>query len=149
MKQGILERSEGVPKFERLTVGDVMHQGVVTCPTETPLRAVARMMTGHRIHAVVVFDEESDDVSGPGLWGVVSDPDLISAANAGEIEDRTAGGTAVTPVVMIERSDTLGHAAQLMSEHQITHLLVVDPRTERPVGILSTLDLARALTDAG
>jgi CBS domain-containing protein len=87
-------------------------------------------------------------VGGSRLWGVVSDLDLVKAANAGEIGDRTAGGTAITPVVMVERDDTLAHAAQLMSEHEITHLVVVDPRTERPVGVLSTLDLAGALTDA-
>jgi CBS domain-containing protein len=148
MKQGMLERSKGVPKFERLSVVDVMHPGIVTCPTETPLSAVARMMAGHRIHAVVVFDEESDDIGGAELWGVVSDLDLVKAASAGEIEDRTAGGTAVTPIVMVDEYDTVAHAAQLMSEHEIAHLIVVDPRTERPVGVLSTLDVACVLADA-
>jgi len=147
MKQGMLERSKGIPRFERLSVTDVMHPGVVTCPTETPLVAVARMMTGHRIHAVVVFNEESDDVAGDELWGVVSDLDLVKAASAGVIDDRTAGGTAVTPIVMVEEHEPLACAAQLMSEHEITHLVVVDPKTERPVGIVSTLDVARALAD--
>lgn len=146
MKQGMVERSKGVSSFERLTVADAMHSGIVTCPTETPLRSVARMMAGHRIHAVVVFDEESDGLGGAELWGVVSDLDLVKAASADEIEERTAGSTAVTPVVMVERDDTLEHAAQLMSEHEITHLVVVDPRTERPIGVLSTLDMARALS---
>src|SRR5512132_1624799 len=109
MKQGMLERSKGVPRFERLTVPDVMHPGVVACPTETPLVSVARMMTGHRIHAVVVFNEESDDVAGVKLWGVVSDLDLVKAASAGVIDDRTAGGTAVTPIVIVEEHDTLVH----------------------------------------
>lgn len=149
MTHGMLQRNTAVPRFERLTVEDAMHAGVVTCPTDAPLRAVARMMTAHRIHAVVVFDEASDDVAGAALWGVVSDLDLVKAANAGDIDERTAGGTAVTPIVLVEREDTLAHAAQLMSEHEITHLVVVDPRTGRPAGVLSTLDLARALVDAG
>ena len=78
MKHGMLERGKGVRRFDGLAVVDAMHPGVVTCPTETPLRAVARMMAGHRIHAVVVFDEESDEVGGAELWGVVSDLDLVN-----------------------------------------------------------------------
>ena len=63
----------------------------------------------------------------------------------GELEDRSAGGTAVTPVLTIAADDTLLRAAQLMSEHDVTHLVVVDRGATRPVGILSTLDIARAL----
>lgn len=134
--------------FDGLPVADVMHRGVVTCPTGTPLRSVARMMADRRIHAVVVFDEESDDGADTALWGVVSDLDLVKAANAGEIDDRTAGGTAATPIVLVEPRDTLTHAAQLIAEHETGHLLVVDPTTKRPVAVLSTLDVARALADA-
>jgi CBS domain-containing protein len=136
MNQQITERQA----FETVAVGHAMHRGVLTCPIDTPLSAVAHMMAGQRIHAVVVFDEASDDLGDTRLWGVVSDLDLVKAASAGGIEDRTAGGTAVTPIVMVEERDTLAHAAQLMSEHEITHLVVVDPATERPVGIISTLD---------
>jgi hypothetical protein len=32
-----------------------------------------------------------------------------------------------------------------MSEHQTAHAVVVDPVTRRPIGILSTLDVARFL----
>ena len=145
MKQATIDRRQAEPRLDRLAVTDAMHAGVETCPTHTPLRSVARMMAGFRIHAVVVFDEESDDSGDAELWGVVSDLDLVKAASAGEIADRTAGGTAVTPIVMVDRGETLAHAVQLMSEHEITHLVVVDPKTERPVGILSTLDVARAL----
>jgi CBS domain-containing protein len=125
--------------LDQLMVADAMHTGVVTCPLETPLRDVARMMGVHRIHAVVVFGE------GPELWGVVSDLDLVQAAAAGDFEARTAGGIAVTPLLMVESVDTLTHAAQLMSEHQVAHLIVVEPTSGRPIGMLSTLDLARKL----
>jgi CBS domain-containing protein len=145
MKEGTLERTRQLPRFELLNVADAMHSGVVTCPIDTPLPVVARLMAAHRIHAVVVFNDESDDIGGAELWGVVSDLDLVKAAHAGEIEDRTAGETAVTPIVMVDVHDTVAHAAQLMSEHEITHLVVVDAETERPVGVLSTLDLARTL----
>ncbi len=145
MSQQMLESSQVGTSLAQVTVGEAMHPGVVTCPLETPLRTVARMMAGYRIHAIVVFGEESDDVAGAELWGVVSDLDLVNAATADELEERTAGGTAVTPIVKVETHDSLAHAAQLMSEHEITHLVVTEPSSARPVGILSTLDVARVL----
>jgi CBS domain-containing protein len=149
MSQQMLESGTFGPSLEQITVSEAMHPGVVTCPRETPLRAVARMMSIYRIHAVVVFGEEPDDVGAAELWGVVSDLDLVNAASAGELEDRTAGGTAVTPIVMVDSHDTLAHAAQLMSEHEVTHLVVAHPDSGRPIGIVSTLDLARVLAGAG
>jgi CBS domain-containing protein len=32
-----------------------------------------------------------------------------------------------------------------MTESGVSHLAVVDPRTRRPVGVVSTLDIARAV----
>ena len=148
MNQRMLGASTAGPSLEQLTVAYAMHPGVVTCPLETPLPTVARMMAMYRIHAVIVFSEESDDTSGAQLWGVVSDLDLVKAASAGDFADRTAGGTAVTPVVTVERDDPLGRAAQLLSEHEITHLVVVDPELTRPIGVLSTLDVARVLAES-
>jgi CBS domain-containing protein len=131
--------------LDQIPVAEAMHPGVLTCPLETSLRDVARMMSLYRIHAVVAYGEDGDDVDGPGLWGVVSDLDLVQAAVAGRLEDLTARGTAVTPAITIRPEDTLQQAAQVMTQHDVTHLVVVDDKGKRPVGVISTLDLARAL----
>ena len=144
MTELMLER--GAPRdLTEITVAEAMHPGVVTCPLETSLRDVARMMALYRIHAVVAYGEDNDDVEGPGLWGVVSDLDLVRAAVPGRLEDLSARGTAVTPALTIGPDDTLQHAAQLMSEHDLTHLVVVEPERKTPLGVLSTLDVARSL----
>jgi CBS domain-containing protein len=145
MSELMLERSTGRRGLAEIEVSEAMHPGVLTCPLETSLRDVARMMSLYRIHAVVAYGEDSDDVDGPGLWVVVSDLDLVQATIGGELEERTAGATAVTPALTIAAEDTLQHAAQLMSEHELTHLIVVARGSKRPVGVLSTLDIARAL----
>jgi CBS domain-containing protein len=126
-------------------VGDVMHRGVVSCPRWTPLRGVAELMASHRIHCVVVSDygEEADEDH--GLFGIVSDRDIAEAIAAQAIEGRDAGGTAATPLLTVFADDELGHAAQLLAEHGISHLVVLDRGTTRPVGVLSTLDLAAAI----
>jgi CBS domain-containing protein len=145
MSELMLERGTGKRGLAEIEVSEAMHPGVLTCPLETSLRDVARMMALYRIHAVVAYGEDSDDVDGPGLWGVVSDLDLVQATVGGELEDHTAGGTAVTPALTIAAEDTLQHAAQLMSEHELTHLVVVARGSKRPIGVLSTLDIARVL----
>jgi CBS domain-containing protein len=51
----------------------------------------------------------------------------------------------VTPILTVTTEDALEHAATLMVEHSLSHLSVVDPETRQPVGVLSTIDLARVV----
>jgi CBS domain-containing protein len=84
-----------------------------------------------------------DSVHGERLtWGVVSDTDLLRAARAG-IEDLTVVEITATEPVTVEPSLPLVDALRLMDEHETTHLIVAD--RGRPVGILSTLDIAGVL----
>lgn len=128
---------------ESLTVADVMTTGIIHCTPETPLCAVASLMAENRVHAVFVFDYGLEDDETVELWGLVTDLDLVAALPV--IDERTAGDTAVTPLLTVSLDERLGRAAQLISESGNTHLCVVDSRTGRPTGVLSTLDVARAV----
>jgi CBS domain-containing protein len=130
-----------------IPVSEAMHPGTLTCPPETPLRAVARMMAAYRVHCVFVLTDAEDADSERALWRVVSDRDLAAAAG-GDLDERTAGGTAATPLVSVSPGETLRGAAQLMAESETAHLVVVDPVSGRPIGVLSTLDLARTIAEA-
>jgi CBS domain-containing protein len=120
-------------------VADVMREGIYTCQPSATLREVARTMADRRIHCVVVTGLADREA-----WGVVSDLDVVRAAGA-DLNDVTAGEAASGEAVTVAASATLGEAAQLMAEHEAAHLLVVLPATGRPIGVISTLDLARAL----
>ena len=128
-----------------LTVAAVMSRGLVRCPRDAPLRAVAALMTDARVHCVVVIDDPSDRRS---LWGVVSDLDLIAAATVRSLDQQEAGGSAMKPAVTIGPHEPLASAAGLMTKHGVSHLVVVDPVRERPLGVISTLDVAGALAAA-
>jgi CBS domain-containing protein len=123
-------------------VADVMHWGLVSCSADARLDEVAALMTAERVHCVVVLDDPSDDAS---LWGVISDLDLIAAACVRPLAEQEAGGSALRPAVTIPPAETLDVAAQTMTRAGVAHLVVVDPVGRRPVGVLSTLDLAGAL----
>jgi len=131
--------------LQQTPVIKAMHTGVLSCPPNASLRTVAELLAAHGVHAVVVDGRSSvSDTDAP--WGVISALDLVGAALAGELDEQTAGASAATPVVMIATTDTLERAAQLMTEHGVTHLVVVDAETMHPVGVLSTLDIAGALS---
>jgi CBS domain-containing protein len=78
--------------------------------------------------------------------GVVSDLDLVAAAFVRDLDGQAAGASAAPPVVTVAAEETVERAAQLMTEHATAHLVVVDSRRGRPMGVLSTLDVAAALS---
>jgi CBS domain-containing protein len=130
------------PRISALLVVDVMHEGVFTCEREAPLSEVAATMADELVHCVVV--ESGSGEAGPP-WGIVSDLDLVAAAIVRDLDDQSAGGSAGTPVVTVSPGETLERAAQLMTEHNTSHLIVVEPKQQRPLGVLSTLDIAAGL----
>jgi CBS domain-containing protein len=130
------------PRLNHVRVADAMHAGIVTCAAETPLRDVARTLVEHHIHCVAVPGIEGTGVSS---WAIVSDLDVVGAAAAGGVDERTAGDIAAGEALAISDDDVLDRAVQLMSEHQVAHLVVVGAASGRPVGVLSTLDVAGLL----
>lgn len=142
----LIDKHHGIARatgsLRETRVGDVMHSGVPTCPPDAPLSDVARTMAASRVHCVIVTVDEQAEES---LWGVVSDLDLVAAATVRDVEEQTAAGTSASPILLIGPDDTLLRAAQMMTEYATAHLVVVDPGSGRPLGVLSTLDVARAL----
>ena len=127
------------PELAKATVLDAMRLGVVSCPPDAPLREVARILATYRIHAVVVAEIEGDRP-----WGIVSDQDLAAAAGR-DLEQLTARDLARSELVTVTPDESLSVAARLMAERGLAHLVVVQPHSGQPVGVLSTLDLAGVL----
>lgn len=132
--------------MEKTYVRDVMHYGVITCPSETPVDEALRLMTSNRIHALVVVD-------GPGyLAGIVSQTDLLRAWQDGSTYEKVIHGpvsSVMTQSVVSCMPDMeLGRAIKLLNRHHIHRLVVVEERNDGrfwPVGILSMTDLVRAM----
>jgi signal-transduction protein with cAMP-binding, CBS, and nucleotidyltransferase domain len=101
------------------------------------------VMADRRLHCVVVAHEPLEVGS---LWGIVSDVDLIAAACVRSLEEQSAAGSASTAAVLVSPHERLLDAAELMTRHGVSHLIVAE--AHRPVGVLSTLDLATAIADA-
>ena len=134
------------PAFADRLVSDVMHPGVMTCHSGSSLHEVARTLAAHGIHAVAVWGDEGEDSVGFG--GMISDLDLVSAVARGESLASSAVAVARRDVVSVRASAELSEGARLMVQHRTTHLIVLADDRDRPVGVLSALDITRTLVGA-
>jgi CBS domain-containing protein len=132
------------PDLGRLRVADAVHPGLISAAPDTPLRAVARMMATYRVHAILVAAHGEEALRDGRSWGVVSDTDLLRAAASANVDDQPARTIATAPALTASLEDDLARAAGAMIEEEVSHLIVVEPRSGRPIGVLST----RRATDA-
>jgi CBS domain-containing protein len=133
--------------YSDVTVSDVFHPGVVACPPDATMRDVAAALTANNIHCLVV----DGIVDGPGgerlVWLVLDDLDVagILADPAADLDAARAGDVGKAPAVTVAPEDPLPVAAKLMSDNGVTHLIVAGDGAGRPIGVISALDLARAV----
>ena len=136
--------------FER-PVSGVMRTDLATVRPETPLADVTRVLDERRISALPLVD-------GAGaIIGVISRKDLLHAGRlragahparraALSLPEWTALAIATRPARTCAPGTRLCDAARLLERHRIHRLFVVEG--DRPVGVISTLDLAAAVRDA-
>jgi CBS domain-containing protein len=118
-------------------VRDVMSEQPITLSNSTPIVEAARRMRAANVGAVII--EENGRPS-----GIVTDRDITIRAVA---DGRDPAQTAVSEIASKELTtlspdDDIDRAVQVMREKAIRRVLVVDPRTQAAVGILSLGDLA-------
>ena len=133
------------PSFEHARVADAMRPRVLTCEPQTTMVTVAQRMASEHVHAIVVLRETIDAEGAVGRrpWGIISDRDVLHCADV--IEDRVADDVAMGGVLLVHPDDRLTDVAERMLDQHTSHAIVVEPRTDRPVGVLSTLDIAGIL----
>ncbi|WP_435271134.1 CBS domain-containing protein [Streptomyces sp. 1222.5] len=116
-------------------VRDIMTSRLVTVEPRASVTSVAQKMRDEDIGIVLVT--EGDD-----LRGLVSDRDLVirALAEGGDPDDRTVASACSDDLVTITPDEDLDHAVELMREHSVRRLPVVEEG--HPVGIISLGDLA-------
>jgi predicted transcriptional regulator len=125
----------------RISVSDSMHTGILMTDPDTPLRLVARLMSDRRVHVVAVA--EDGQMRRP--LRMISTLDIAGAVAACTAGELTAGQVGQTELRAVLAGDSIETAAQLMTEHQVEHLVVIDPASGHAEGIISALDIAAAL----
>ena len=127
------------PAFADAKVDDAMRVGLVTCRPSASPKDAARMMAGYGIHCLIVADPATGGHSQP--LGMV---DALEVAR-GEADGRARIEEIATEPVTIDADAPLADAARAMAEQRISHLIAVQPGTDRPVGVISASDVAAVL----
>jgi predicted transcriptional regulator len=121
-----------------MLIKEIMSKPAVTCPTDSTLDAIARLMAEFDIGIVPVVGDDGR------LAGVVTDRDICMTAYAkdralSKIPVPTAMSKQVIACHMNDAVETIEH---LMADNQIRRVPVLDDHG-RPVGLVSLNDLAR------
>lgn len=115
-----------------------------SCGPEASLTFVEYTMAAHHLHAVVV--EGLGEIAGDRPWGIVSAADVTRAAGAGGrgSGEPNRGRSGRAPAMTIGPDEPLERTARVMTDHHLTHLAVVEAPNDRPMRIVSTLDVTQA-----
>lgn len=118
-----------------LQLSEVMTPNPVVLPAKATVLDAAREMQSSDIGDVLVLDGES-------VCGIITDRDLVVRALAEELDplNTRLADICTRDVVSLTPTDTVGDAVQLMREHAIRRLVVLDG--QKPVGVVSIGDLA-------
>ena len=118
-----------------MNIRDVMTPNPRTVSPSDSIQSAARIMREEDTGVVPVVD------NGRAI-GVVTDRDIVVRAVAeGDVPaERRVRDIATTPLVSVTPDTSTRDAAELMSEHQVRRLPVIE--NERLVGIVSLGDLA-------
>ena len=126
-----------------VTVGELMTPDPITVLESAMLSDSIRLMEEHEISGLPVVD--GDGV----LVGMISETDVVRARGTEHLWHRWPGlrvrHLMHSPVVTADAQMAMGEAAQVMERAHVHRLVVVDEDQVRPVGIISTSDLVRAL----
>jgi len=120
-------------------VRDVMSTPVLKVLPMVTVREGAQMMVERGVGSLVVVTETGS------LIGIVTKTDIIARVVArGLSPDEVRVGDIMTRnPIYIFADDSIERAVDVMSSHRIGHLPVLDPETNKPIGMLSKWDIVR------
>jgi CBS domain-containing protein len=123
-------------------VGDLMTADPVVADADAPAAEAERLMKTYRISGLpIVWDGE--------VVGVISQTDLVVARSSAMIsanwERMRVRHLMTSPAVTVRVGTPITRAAELMVSRHIHRLVVVDDE-DKPVGVLSALDLLTVWT---
>lgn len=126
-------------RLDRLTAHELMTPGVVMIDEDASLLEGLRAMVAHRKHAILVVGER-----GGAPLGWITDRGLLSHLD--ETEPCPVRNAITEKAVSITPGTTGRAATARLSEAGTTHLLVAPAAGHTPQGVISALDLVRAVS---
>jgi CBS domain-containing protein len=122
-----------------MQVQEIMSKNVHIAEPNMTIRDVARRMRADNVGSLPVGENDR-------LIGMVTDRDIVVRAVA---EERSPGNTTVREVMSeglcyCFADDEIEQAAQVMAQHQVRRLPVINRDDKRLVGVVALADLGRS-----
>jgi CBS domain-containing protein len=122
------------------TINSIMRKQLETIEGTASVQQAAKKMKDKNVSSLVVVDES-------GLpQGLVSERDLVRKVCTTDVSISTVKNKEVmsSPLVTISSRSSPSEAADMMLQHNVRHLLVVDnDNVNKPIGIITPLDFTR------
>lgn len=128
---------------DALRVANLMTLDPIVIGSDQPAAEAERLLKTYRVSGLPVVDDGE-------LVGLISQADLMVARSSEMIganwERMRVRHLMSAPAVTVHATATLSHAANLMIQRHIHRLVVIDD-DGTSIGVLTTLDLLRVLTE--
>lgn len=125
------------------TVAELMTPDPIVIDESATVDEAVRVLEENEISGLPVVDRDGL------LVGVISQTDVVRARAVGHLWHRWAGlrvrHLMHAPALTADLTMSMEEAAQLMEHAHVHRLIVVDDDQMKPVGVISTTDLVRAL----
>jgi CBS domain-containing protein len=120
--------------LEDIRAEEVMSRGLITVKAAAPVAEAAKTMIGEKVSSLVVKDGQVE--------GIVTKSDIVIYLAALVTTDHTVRDFMTANPITVSAMQPIFLAAELMSQHRISRVVVVDQA--RPIGIITLTDLAIA-----
>ncbi|MFL6356898.1 MAG: cyclic nucleotide-binding/CBS domain-containing protein [Nitrososphaeraceae archaeon] len=122
------------------TINSIMRKQLETIEGTASVQQAAKKMKDKNVSSLVVVDESGVP------QGLVSERDLVRKVCTTDVSISTVKNKEVmsSPLITISSRSSLSEAADMMLQHNVRHLLVVDnDNVNKPIGIITPLDFTR------
>jgi CBS domain-containing protein len=125
----------------QITIDEIMNKKIETIEESTTVLEVAKKMKDKNISSLIVVDNFGNSK------GLITERDLVRKVCIKNIFPSEVAIKEVMslPLITITAGEYLSTAIDIMLQHNIRHLLVVDDETaaKKPIGVVTPKDLTR------
>jgi CBS domain-containing protein len=122
------------------TVSRIMRKRLETIDATSSVQQAAKKMKNKNVSSLLVVDENGRP------QGLVSERDLVTKVCTTDVPVNTIKNKEImsSPVITISSKSSPSKAADMMLQHDVRHLLVVDNGDKnKPIGMITPLDFTR------
>ncbi len=128
--------------MKEIYVFEVMTENVTTCPKETSLKEVVKILSSNRLSSLVITENDEP-------IGIITERDMVSILadmlNDVVWDDLSIDHFMTSPTYTIPSETALHEAVELSKEKNIRHLPVVN-ENNKLVGLLTQTDMVNGLS---